>query len=392
MEERIEVLKLMDEITEDDVQRVSQTHQSIGETLKCDLEYAVRQNDNLQVRVYRPAAPEPQKSETEIILEEKIQKKTLQDEESWKEYIDQWRKQRNKEEEELRVLKEKQYKRRHERDAEEQVRAEKKRLEDEKRQRENEEKRQRDMEAKKKRLEEAEKKRQAMQQALDLQKSTDIKPNFVIQKRADGGPGANVGNTAMDKLMNVAAARGEMGKTREQLDDDKAISLSFRVKPLEIDGLPVEELKAKAKQLWEQVCQLETEKYDLEERQKRQDYDLKELGERQRQINRNKALKKGLDPESLTGKYPPKLQVASKYERRIDRRSYSDKKGLFDGGLEATYNARSEKEWEDKMMSHAEKKGKLPKWLGEAAGKKGGFEEDTTAHEEYVEEEEEEEE
>lgn len=31
---------------------------------------------------------------------------------------------------------------------------------------------------------------------------------------------------------------------------------------------------------------------------------LKELAERQRQINRNKALKKGLDPEALSGKYP----------------------------------------------------------------------------------------
>jgi len=84
-------------------------------------------------------------------------------------------------------------------------------------------------------------------------------------------------------------------------------------------------------------------------------------------------LKKGLDPEALTGKYPvrilsitvcvkekekkkkkkkekkkknkrrgsridrvsfflqPKIQVASKYERRVDTRSYDDKKKLFEG-------------------------------------------------------------
>ena len=33
-------------------------------------------------------------------------------------------------------------------------------------------------------------------------------------------------------------------------------------------------LKAKASELWEVIVKLETEKYDLEERQKRQDYDV----------------------------------------------------------------------------------------------------------------------
>lgn len=58
---------------------------------------------------------------------------------------------------------------------------------------------------------------------------------------------------------------------------------------------------------------------------------MKELKERQKQQLRHKALKKGLDPEALTGKYPPKIQVASKYERRVDTRSYDDKKKLFEG-------------------------------------------------------------
>lgn len=78
------------------------------------------------------------------------------------------------------------------------------------------------------------------------------------------------------------------------------------------------------------------------------------MKERQKQQLRHKALKKGLDPEALTGKYPvsfclenaepelvinfsisscqqPKIQVASKYERRVDTRSYDDKKKLFEG-------------------------------------------------------------
>ena len=36
-------------------------------------------------------------------------------------------------------------------------------------------------------------------------------------------------------------------------------------------------LKAKASELWEVIVKLETEKYDLEERQKRQDYDVRNL-------------------------------------------------------------------------------------------------------------------
>lgn len=147
----------------------------------------------------------------------------------------------------------------------------------------------------------------------------------------------------------------DRNKTKEQLEEEKKISLSFRIKPLDLSGLNEQKLRTKATELWELIVKLETEKYDLEERQKRQDYDvsaaewvivlccadwfnriylipqLKELKERQKQQLRHKALKKGLDPEALTGKYPPMIQVASKYERRVDTRSYDDKKKLFEG-------------------------------------------------------------
>ena len=76
------------------------------------------------------------------------------------------------------------------------------------------------------------------------------------------------------QFTNVMSARSEMGKTKEQLAEDKKIAMSFRVKPLDIEGLNVEELKKKASQLWDLVIQLESDKYDLEERQKRQDYDV----------------------------------------------------------------------------------------------------------------------
>jgi troponin T len=78
------------------------------------------------------------------------------------------------------------------------------------------------------------------------------------------------------QFTNVMSARSEMGKTKEQLAEDKKIALSFRVKPLTVDGMSVDELRKKASQLWDTIVQLESDKYDLEERQKRQDYDVRQ--------------------------------------------------------------------------------------------------------------------
>lgn len=208
-----------------------------------------------------------------------------------KDYISEWRKQRAKEEDELKKLKEKQAKRKVTRAEEEQRMAQRKKEEEERRVREVEEKKQRDIEEKRQRLEEAEKKRQAMLQAM---KDKDKKgPNFTIQKK--------------EGALGLSAGAIERNKTKEQLEEEKKISLTFRLKPLAIDGLGENILRQKAQELWEAIVKLETEKYDLEERQKRQDYDLKELKERQKQQLRHKALKKGLDPEALTGKYPVSL-------------------------------------------------------------------------------------
>ena len=72
----------------------------------------------------------------------------------------------------------------------------------------------------------------------------------------------------------VQDARREMTKTKEQLEEEKKISLSIRIKPLDVDAMDSDQLSSKAKELWDTIVRLETEKYDLEERQKRQDYDV----------------------------------------------------------------------------------------------------------------------
>merc|ERR1711936_136031 len=229
--------------------------------------------------------------------------------EQLKEYINEWRKQRAKEEEELKRLKEKQAKRKEIRAEQEKKLAQQKKEEEERLRKEEAEKK----------AKESEKKRQAMMQAQKEKQSAGDKKGGA--KKTDGGG-----------MGNVQDARREMTKTKEQLEEEKKISLSIRIKPLELDGMDGDALKEKASELWEVIVRLETEKYDLEERQKRQDYDLKELKERQRQQNKQKAIKLGLDPEALTGKYPPKIRMYSKYERRTDTRTYEDRRKLYEGG------------------------------------------------------------
>merc|ERR1711910_164585 len=153
-----------------------------------------------------------------------------------------------------------------------------KREEEEKMKAEDAERKAKEAEEKKKKLEEAEAKRQEMLEAQKAQKAD-----------------------AADKKKSVAG--GPMNDARKEL--------------------------AKAEELFKVIIQMETDKYDYEQRKLTQELDLKELKERQKAQLRAKALKKGLDPEALTGKYPPKIRMYSKYERRTDTRSYEDRRKLY---------------------------------------------------------------
>merc|ERR1711910_50192 len=194
-------------------------------------------------------------------------------------------------------------------------------------------------------------------------------------------------------------ARKEMTKTKEQLEEEKKIALSIRIKPLELEALDSDELKAKANELFNVIVALETDKYDYEQRKLSQELDMKELKEKQKAQLRQKALKKGLDPEALVGKYPPMIRMYSKYERRTDTRTYEDRKKLYEGGWEVIRAESLDAIWKEKYDEWSKRPSKkLPKWFGERPGKKAGDaptpegEEDAAAEEEYDEEEEEEEE
>ena len=55
------------------------------------------------------------------------------------------------------------------------------------------------------------------------------------------------------------------------------------------------------------------------------------------------------DCRALTGKYPPKIRMYSKYERRTDTRTYDDRRKLYEGGWDVLYAELLEKSWKEKM-------------------------------------------
>merc|ERR1719422_1803675 len=165
----------------------------------------------------------------------------------------------------------------------------------------------------------------------------------------------------------------EMTKTKEQLEEEKKLALSIRIKPLDLEAMDSDDMKSKAEELFKIIVQLETDKYDYEQRKVTQDYELQELKERQKAQLRQKALKKGLDPDAFCGKYPPPIRMYSKYERRTDTRSYEDRKKLYEGGWEVIRAETLDSSWKEKHDEWTKRPfRRLPKWFGERPGKKKG--------------------
>merc|ERR1712183_376802 len=143
--------------------------------------------------------------------------KKVELDEQLKEYINEWRKQRAKEEEELKKLKEKQAKRKEIRAEQEKKLAQQKKEEEERLRKEDADKK----------AFEAEEKRKEMMKA---------------QKEKMGPAGGGKSQKKNENMGNVVDVRREMTKTKEQLEEEKKISLSIRIRPLELDGMDTDDL------------------------------------------------------------------------------------------------------------------------------------------------------
>jgi len=268
--------------------------------------------------------------------------------ETLNQYIGEWRGRRQKELDELTKLKEKQAKRRLVRAEEEIKLLEQKKLEEEKRKKLEEEEKKKEAEEKKAKLEAEEKARLEKAERAKTKK-TEVKKSQVVRGGIDAG------------------------KTKDQIVEEKKVALQVRCPGLEgQETWGSGEITAKIQELWKQIIKRETEKYDLEMRDKDQMYQLTELREKRKSQLQTKALKRGLDADALCHKHPPKIQTASKFERRPDSKTYDDKKNLFEGGWEVIHNEEMEREFQEKLSDWRNRtKNKLPKWFGERPGAKG---------------------
>lgn len=247
-------------------------------------------------------------------------KKRLENDDAAKlqDYEDKRRLEREQEEEELKMLKEKQEQRRLQREQEEREQEERRRAEEERRKAEEEERKAK-LEADRRKKEEDKKKRQQM---VGFTSTPTGGRNFILpEKKKDQS----------EKFGNIVQAKQEMGMTKDQREEAKKNFIAQIMKNLgDLTSLGGSELKGKIKEMHQRICKLEAEKYDLEKRLQTQEYDLKELNERQRQINRQKLTQKGLDPNAANSRYPPKVAIFSKYDRQIDRRNFVERRAIYD--------------------------------------------------------------
>merc|ERR1719289_682686 len=142
------------------------------------------------------------------------------------------------------------------------------------------------------------------------------------------------------KLSNILRYKEDSQKSKEQMDIEKQNIILSRIVPFGIEGLDYDALCERAKALHQVIWNLEANCYDYQQKFERQNYDMMELAERARQMNRGRRK----TPTGHTGlggsvfswiaerykEAPPKMSLFSKYERQKDRRTLTERRLIFE--------------------------------------------------------------
>lgn len=276
------------------------------------------------------AAPEPSgPSEAELAMQKRRAKQSSDfgnlDEEA-QELLEANKEQRQSMEDEIEELRQRRERRKKEREEEERQMAIRRQEEEARRKAEEEER------AAKKAAEESEKRNARAEKMAEFEKWKDTsKPNFIISKKADAPKSSGDGDEDEEQ---------EEKKSKEQLEAEKRAILDQRTPKLEINGFDSGKLTDKAKELQKLICRLESEKYDLEKRFKAQQFDMMELAERARSMN--KVGRGGLKRVQTTSEEtdtmgerfagcPSKIVMYSEFERQKDPRNWGSRQKVFTG-------------------------------------------------------------
>ena len=230
---------------------------------------------------------------------------------------------RAKMEEEIDELRQRSEQRKKEREEEEKQLAIRRQEEEARRKKEEEERNA------KKNAEEMAKRQARADKMAEFEKWKNVsKPNFVISKKEAAGEAADGDDETAEK------------KSKEQLEAEKRAILAQRTPKLDISGADSGKLTEKAKELHSLIMRLESEKYDLEKRFKAQQYDMMELAERARSMNKVgrgglKRVQLGEDEaDKMSERFagcPSKIVMYSQFERQKDPRPWGSRQKVFTG-------------------------------------------------------------
>ncbi|XP_068004456.1 troponin T, fast skeletal muscle isoform X7 [Melanerpes formicivorus] len=222
---------------EAEAQEEEEVQEEAEETQEAEVhEPAPPPEEKPRIKLTAPKIPEGEKVDFDDIQKKRQNKDLIE----LQALIDSHFEARRKEEEELVALKERIEKRRAERAEQQRIRAEK------------EKERQARLAEEKARREEEDAKRKA---------EDDLKKKKAL---------SSMGATYSSYLAKADQKRGKKQTARET----KKKVLAERRKPLNIDHLNEDKLRDKAKELWDWLYQLETEKYDFTEQIKRKKYEI----------------------------------------------------------------------------------------------------------------------